>query len=131
MTNPVNYTQLLNLAKEAVVHAYAPYSDFNVGASILYESGRTYQGCNVENASYGLTLCAERNALSNAVAAGEKSKPVMIAIVAEKRKRCYPCGACLQWINEFNRNCEIVLEDENTEPFVRMLSEFLPYTFEL
>ena len=72
--------ELLELAKKVCENAYAKYSNFHVGACALYDTGNYYLGCNVENASYGLTLCAERNAMSNAVAAGEKGKLVKIAI---------------------------------------------------
>ena len=76
----VTNEELLNIAKEASQRAYCPYSKFSVGACALYESGEIYAGCNVENSSYGLSLCAERNAMSNAIIAGEKSKIVKIAI---------------------------------------------------
>ena len=77
--------ELLEHAKQACENAYAQYSNFYVGACALYDSGNYYLGCNVENASYGLTLCAERNAISNAVANGEKGKLIKVAIFSKNR----------------------------------------------
>ena len=97
-----------------------------------YENGNRYLGCNVENASYGLALCAERNAISSAIAAGEKSKITAIAIYSPKQKKCMPCGACRQWLCEFAQNShdtKIILEDENLEPFVLTLEEIFPFGF--
>ena len=101
-----NY-QLLEMAKEVSHKAYVPYSKFHVGACALYDSGNTYCGCNVENSSYGLTLCAERNALSTAIAAGEKGQLLKIAIFSEDAKMCMPCGACRQWIAEFKHGVDV------------------------
>ena len=86
--------ELMNIAKEASKNAYCPYSKFSVGACLLYENGNVYSGCNVENSSYGLSLCAERNAISTAIASGETSKISKIAIYSPKSAKCYPCGAC-------------------------------------
>ena len=88
--------ELLQKAKEASENAYAPYSKFYVGACALYDTGNFYTGCNVENASYGLSLCAERNAISNAIVAGEKGKLIKVAIFSKNRTNCMPCGACRQ-----------------------------------
>lgn len=83
-------------------HAYAPYSGFHVGAAILLRSGAVFSGCNVENASYGLTICAERNAIFAAVAAcAKKPEIVAVAVVNQKGVPCSPCGACRQVIAEF------------------------------
>jgi cytidine deaminase len=83
-------------------HAYAPYSGFRVGAAILLRDGRVFAGCNVENASYGLTLCAERNAIVAAVAASAKKPEIVAVAVANHRGApCSPCGACRQVIAEF------------------------------
>ena len=113
--------------------SYAPYSNFHVGACALYESGEIYIGCNIENSSYGLSLCAERNALSNAIAMGERTDIVAIAIVAKERKNCLPCGACRQWMAEFasDKDIYIILDDDT--PFFKTysLDELLPKTFEL
>ena len=82
----MNNEELLNLAKEASKNAFAKYSNFQVGACAIYESGNYYKGCNVENGSYPLCLCAERNAMSTAIAAGEKSRLKAVAIYSPKTK---------------------------------------------
>lgn len=122
--------ELFNKAKDASKYAYCPYSNFPVGACVLYESGKTYTGCNVENVSFGLSLCAERNAMSSAIAAGEKTKIKAIAIYSPKQKKCMPCGACRQWLSEFafDNNIKIILEDEN-EPLILTLEEIFPCGF--
>ena len=108
-----SYECLIEKAKEALANAYAPYSKFNVGACALFESGNIYTGCNVENASYGLSLCAERNALSCAKAAGETSKLLAIAVVSETMPLCTPCGACRQWIFEFSQDAKVIVENQD------------------
>lgn len=125
--------ELLELAKEISQKAYCPYSNFPVGACVLFESENYYVGCNVENSSYGLSLCAERNALSTAVANGENSKPIKIAIYSPKSSKCFPCGACRQWIQEFAKgyNTEIILEDDNKECCSFYINDILPYAFNL
>ncbi len=128
----IDYTELLNDAKEASKKSYSPYSNFPVGACVIYESGNKYQGCNVENASYGLTLCAERNAISNAIIKGETSKIEAIAIYSPRQKRCLPCGACRQWLSEFAKSEEetkIILEDVNNKILVLSLEEIFPHGF--
>lgn len=130
----INYEELIEKAKNMTSLSYCPYSKFAVGACILYESGSTYCGCNVENASYGLSLCAERNAISNAIAEGEITAPVAIAIVSSNKKLCQPCGACRQWLCEFQKrdmDIEIILEDENGRPKIFKSSELLPHGFDL
>ncbi len=125
--------ELLNFAKEAANNAYCPYSKFPVGACTLFESGNIYTGCNVENSSYGLALCAERNAMSTAIAQGEKSKIIKIAIYSPKSSLCFPCGACRQWIQELSQgyNTEIILENDKNETEVYYINDILPYTFKL
>ncbi len=124
------FDEIFNLAKEAAKNSYSPYSNFPVGACVLFESGKKYTGANIENVSYGLSLCAERNAIAGALAQGEKSKIKAIAIYSPKQKFCVPCGACLQWISEFkNDNVRIILEDEKKEPKEFCLKDFLPYDF--
>jgi len=127
------YIEMLQKAKEASKNAYCPYSNFPVGACVLYESGREYPGCNVENASYGLSLCAERNAISNAVAQGEKTKIKAIAIYSPNQKRCMPCGACRQWLSEFSQpeGTAVILEDEENKLLVLSLKDIFPRGFKL
>jgi cytidine deaminase len=93
---------LLEAAKDAAQKAYAPYSNFKVGAAMLCADGTVFTGCNVENASYGLTNCAERTAVFAAIAAGRKDF-VAMAVVADGESMPYPCGACRQVLSEFCR----------------------------
>lgn len=128
------FINLLNQAKEASKNSYSPYSNFAVGAACLYESGKIYLGSNIENASYGLGLCAERNAISTAFCAGEKSQLTAIAVFSPNQKHCLPCGACLQWLNELSningRNYDItVILEGDDEPVAHKLSELLPFGF--
>lgn len=126
-----SFESLIEEAKKAAQNAHAPYSKFKVGACALFESGNIYSGCNVENSSYGLSLCAERNALSGAVAAGETTKLVAIAIVSPNMKFCTPCGACRQWITEFSKDAKVILENKDGTICTIPIQELLPYTFEL
>jgi cytidine deaminase len=125
--------ELLAAAREAMAAAYCPYSNFAVGAAILGADGETYRGCNVENASYGLTICAERNAVFSAVARGCLSF-VAIAVVTNARTPARPCGACRQVIAEFSQadNPVIVLTAGADGEIVReTIAELLPKTFAL
>ena len=93
---------LLKRARAAMKCAYAPYSKFQVGAAVLLQDGRIFTGCNVENASYGLTICAERNAIFAAVAASARKPAIVaVAVVNHRGAPCSPCGACRQVIAEF------------------------------
>lgn len=127
----INHKELLEKAKESYKYAYAPYSEFFVGACIQYEDGSIYCGCNVENASYGLSLCAERNALSTAIADGQKGKPIAIAIACKNVEKCFPCGACRQWIYEFNKDAIVILETKNDDSILYNISELFPHGFVL
>jgi cytidine deaminase len=101
---------LLARAESAAKHAYAPYSRFTVGAAVLLDDGRIFEGCNVENISYGLTNCAERTAIFSAVAAsGTKPKLRTVAVVNGSGKECSPCGACRQVMAEFSDADTIVI----------------------
>jgi cytidine deaminase len=94
--------RLIRVARAAMKHAYAPYSRFRVGAAVLLSDGRVFSGCNVENASYGLTICAERNAIFCAVAnSSKKPEIVAAAVVNHHSVPCSPCGACRQVLAEF------------------------------
>jgi cytidine deaminase len=100
--------RLIKLARGAMKSAYAPYSDFRVGAAILLKDGRIFTGCNVENASYGLTICAERNAIFAAVASSTKKPEIIaVAVLNHRGVACSPCGACRQVIAEFGRNATV------------------------
>ncbi|BBJ28402.1 cytidine deaminase [Athalassotoga saccharophila] len=121
--------ELINKAKEAKKHAYAPYSNFAVGAAVETESGRVYTGCNVENSSFGLSMCAERIAIFKAVSEGEK-KFKRIAIVADTKGPVSPCGACRQVMAEFG-NFEVILSNENGDVEKTTVEELLPGSFDL
>lgn len=121
---------LITRARQVQQHAYAPYSEFAVGAAILTDKNEIFSGCNVENSSYGLTICAERNALASMRASSDLNIPLIIAVVGRKGEPCYPCGACLQVLCEFNSAMQVVLE--TSEGFeIRDLDEFLPFRFNL
>lgn len=122
--------QLLELARNASEYAYAPYSKFKVGACVLYDDGSVYTGCNVENASYGLSLCAERSAISAAVADGKHKGLVSVAIYSPNTELCFPCGACRQWIAEFAKDTTIILQ--TTKGYKEFsIQELLPHSFNL
>ena len=127
----MNYEKMLELAELAAKNAYVPYSEFPVGACVLCESGNTYTGCNFENSSYGLTICAERNAVGTAIANGER-KIKAIAIFSPNKKNCTPCGACRQVLSEFqsDEGLDVILQgDEGIK--VTPLKVLLPDCFEL
>ncbi|MGC9071801.1 MAG: cytidine deaminase [Acidilobus sp.] len=98
---------LLKAAKEVLGNAYAPYSGYRVAAAVRAPSGRIYRGVNVENASYGLTICAERAAVFNAVAGGERSIREVL-VLTERGEPAPPCGACLQVISEFGDDNTVI-----------------------
>lgn len=100
MTGAIDWQALAAAARNASRHAYCPYSGFAVGAAVLTGEGRVFAGCNVENASFGLTLCAERNAIAQAVAAGARAI-VAVAVYTPTSAPTAPCGACRQVIAEF------------------------------
>lgn len=111
-------------AREA---AYAPFSNFKVGAAILASDGQIFEGCNVENSSYGLTVCAERVAVFHGVAHGQRTFAAL-AVVCEDDSSCTPCGACLQVLQEFAPGIAI-LTGSYTSPKVFSLAELLPHPF--
>lgn len=101
---------------EAVYHnAYAPYSNFRVGAAVLTKDGHVYTGCNVENISFGLTSCAERNAIFSAISQRGRIEIEAIAVVTEHKDGVTPCGACRQVINEFGPNAKIYYRQKGEE----------------
>lgn len=99
---------LCNSAEKAKEKSYSPYSKFRVGAALITKSGKIYSGCNVENSSYGLTICAERNAIFNAIANGERDF-IAIAITSDDKNLITPCGACCQVLSEFNPKMKLFL----------------------
>lgn len=128
-----NFNDLVEAAKKARENAYCPYSKFKVGAAVLSVSGKVYTGCNVENASYGITCCAERTAIFKAVSEGEKGNFIKaIAIVLDAPEFGAPCGACRQVINEFAEpNAIIIMATMNGNYKIECLDTLLPYAFKL
>jgi cytidine deaminase len=128
MPRKIDWTGLANAAREARGRAYAPYSRFAVGAAVLGASGRIWAGCNVENSSYGLTVCAERNAVAHAVAEGE-SRILAVAIAVAGRP-CPPCGMCRQVLAEFAAaDLPVALFGERSRS-VHQLGALLPHAFD-
>jgi len=119
---------LLDKAERAMKNAYAPYSNFPVGSAVLAKSGKIYTGCNVENASLGLTICAERAAIARAVCEGEMEFHA-VAVISASDQYCRPCGACRQVIAEFGEGILVVMANKNKEYQVRVVKELLPYLF--
>ena len=120
----MNHQTLIDAAIEARLAAYAPYSNFQVGAALLCEGGEIFTGCNVENLSYGLTICAERNAIFAAVATGQQ-KFQAIAIAADTEKPISPCGACRQVMCEFG-DFPVILTNLQNEVVESTVGELLP-----
>lgn len=120
---------MIKLAKEAASRAYAPYSGFKVGAVLVAKSGNIYTGCNVENSSYGLTICAERTALFKAISEGDREF-VHLVIYNDSEKVFYPCGACRQTLVEFSPEMKITIVN-NDEMVEKKLSELLPEHFKI
>ena len=124
-----SFKELQIAAKEVAEKAYAPYSKFFVGAAILTDDNIIFKGCNVENASYGLTVCAERIALFTAVAEGY-TKFKALAIHTDTDIPFYPCGACCQVLAEFNPNLKIIVKWRNGEEILE-LDKLFPNQFKL
>ncbi|MBC8263239.1 MAG: cytidine deaminase [Anaerolineales bacterium] len=122
----MDYDSLIAKAMAAREKAHAPYSQFAVGAALLAKSGRVYTGCNVENASYGLSICAERTAVFKAVSEGERDFEA-IAVVTDKGVT--PCGACRQVLMEFGEDIRVIVADEAGGYRVFGLQELLPEAF--
>jgi cytidine deaminase len=121
-------TELESAARSAAGRAYAPYSDFRVGAAVLGESGKIHSGCNVENASYGLTSCAERNAIFTAIGAGELAIRAVV-IYTPTTKATAPCGACRQVIREFGPDAIVISVCDDNGRIESTIGELLPKSF--
>src|SRR5579862_6478870 len=123
--------KLERAAAKVMMNAHAPYSSFRVGSAILLTNGKMFSGCNVENASYGMTNCAERTAIFSAVAAlGPKIEIRAVTVVNDQGVPCSPCGACRQVIYEFGPNATIFFEGADG-PEQAQITELLPYGFRL
>lgn len=118
-------SELIYIARNALGRAYAPYSEFAVGAALLAASGKVFVGCNVENVSLGLTICAERAAVAGAIAHGETDF-VAIAIVTDSASPALPCGACRQVLCEFSSTMKIIAATLAGEVQEISLKELLP-----
>ena len=130
--SPQQQESLLTAARKALQRAYARYSNFHVGAAVLTEQGEIFQGCNVENASYGLTICAERAAVFTAVqeTKGPKLAIRAVAVVNGDELPCSPCGACRQVIFEFGEKAIVIFK--NQRGYVQQrITDLLPESFRL
>lgn len=128
LVKKIDWPALVEAATQVREQAYAPYSKFQVGAALLGVSGRIYLGCNVENSSYGLTVCAERNAIGQAVAAGERN--FLAVAIAGGARPCPPCGMCRQVLAEFAApDFPVALVGERRRT-VHQLGDLLPHAFD-
>jgi cytidine deaminase len=129
---PEEREMLLTVARNALKRAHAPYSNFQVGAAVLTDSGEVFSGCNVENASYGLTNCAERSAIFTAVQQSKAEKLAVraVAVVNGQELPCSPCGACRQVIAEFGQEAVVIFKGQ--QGYCEMsISDLLPESFRL
>ncbi len=127
----IDYKLLMDKAKEASKYSYSPFSKFAVGAAVLMSNGNIYTGCNVENSSFGMTICAERCAIFKAVSEGQK-EILAVAIYSPNADDCYPCGACRQVMYEFQGKNEIsIITESKGNPVIRKMKDFLPYGFRI
>ncbi|MGV8983204.1 cytidine deaminase [Clostridium sp.] len=125
----MDYKKLAKSAIDARENAYVPYSKFKVGAAVVTVDGSIYTGCNIENASYGATNCAERTAIFNAVSEGHR-KIKAIAIVGDMTTNTYPCGICRQVIAEFaTEDIQIILVKNEDSYIIKTMEEILPGAF--
>ena len=119
---------LIEIAQNTRRHAYAPYSGYRVGAAVLADSGFVYSGCNVENASFGLSLCAERAAVAKAVSEGETRFSAVVIVTDDGAS---PCGACRQTLAEFGLDTAVYMARPDGEPAIRTVRQLLPASFSL
>lgn len=125
----MEYKELIKKAIEARKKAYVPYSKFKVGAAVITEDGSVYEGCNIENASYGATNCAERTAIFKAISEGHREIKA-IAVVGDMSTFTTPCGICRQVIAEFaSKDLEIIIIKNENEYVVKTLEDILPGAF--
>lgn len=122
-----DFTELYEKARAAAGNAYAPYSGFHVGATVVADDGRVFTGCNVENAAYGSGICAEGNAISSAAAGGVRKIDTVIVACLDAGE-CYPCGNCRQLMREFAVDT-VVVQDGNGALRVHDFAEILPHSF--
>ena len=121
--------ELLDPARAAASKSYSPYSHFPVGAALECADGTIFTGCNVENAAYGDTICAERTAAVKAVSEGRRDFR-RIAIWGNSREYCYPCGSCRQFLQEFGKDITVICGRGDGAFVVHSLAEMMPFTFD-
>lgn len=124
-----DHDKLIAAAKAARENAHAPYSNFRVGAALRAKSGRVYTGCNVENSTYGLTVCAERVAIFKAISEGERGFDA-IAVVTDTEKLTSPCGACRQLIWEFCGDVPVILSNLKGASETHSMKSLFPHPFD-
>lgn len=124
----LEYERLLDAARAAMRFSYSPYSKVRVGAAVLTEGGRIFSGCNIENAAYGSTICAERVAVFNALSQGE-SEILAVAIASSSGGPCPPCGSCRQVIYELAKDAQVVMEGSEGNLVIKSIRELLPMPF--
>ena len=110
-------------------NSYSPYSNFRVGAALLTKTGKIFTGCNIENSSYSLTICAERTAIFKAVSEGQRNFKA-IAISSDMKEIIPPCGACRQVLMDLASDIDVILSGSNNKPIIIKLSKLLPMPFD-
>lgn len=120
--------KLFETAREALQHSYSPYSQFRVGAALLSSTGKVFTGCNIENSSFSLTICAERTALFKAISEGETSFSKLV-IVSDSEDFISPCGACRQVISDLAGDVDVILTNGKGEMQHKKISDLLPLAF--
>ncbi len=125
----MNHDELVKLAFTMLERAYVPYSHFPVGAALLCKDGSVFTGCNIENAAYGSTLCAERTALVKAVSEGHRDDWDALAVVGNSADYCWPCGACRQMLFEFCPDLTVLVGRGDGDYVTLPLKKLLPYGF--
>ena len=122
------YKKLINEAEKARKRAYTPYSKFQVGAAVLCADGKIFTGCNIENASFGLSVCAERVAIFKAISEGSTTFEA-IAVIGDTDKPCSPCGACRQVISEFGEEIFLIMANLKGDVKIKKIGDLLPEAF--
>ena len=122
------FKKLIKEAEKARKRAYTPYSKFKVGAAVLSTGGKIFTGCNIENASFGMSVCAERVAIFKAISEGS-TKFEAIAVIGDTDKPCSPCGACRQVISEFGEEIFLIMVNLKGDVKIKKIGELLPEAF--
>lgn len=125
----MNHDELVKLAFTMLERSYVPYSGFPVGAALLCKDGSVFTGCNIENAAYGSTICAERTALVKAVSEGHREDWDTLAVVGNSSDYCWPCGSCRQMLYEFAPDLTVLVARGDGDYKTLPLKELLPYGF--